>query len=792
LPDNCNHIYAHSVEGRPESEWETLAAHLSEVADVAARHAAKFDAEAWGRAAGLLHDVGKATEEFQKRLRGNPARVDHATAGAKIAIDRYGAWGRLLSYAIAGHHAGLADWSGAAASGGPSPLSQRLAANLPVPPDWQAHCDGLAESLPSIATTSRSGLSSDPNLAREGPSLAHFTRMIFSALVDADRLATEAFYRRRGGKLRAPRGGWPALAELKARLDACMTSLAARARGSASNAGQKIVLSERARVLVNARRAAAAKPGLFSLTVPTGGGKTLASLTFALDHAVAHDLDRIIYVIPFTSIIEQTAAVFREALGPDLWGAVIEHHSAFREDEALARVEQEAGGESALQAGERLRFATETWDAPIVVTTAVQFFESLFSNRPGRCRKLHNIAKSVVVLDEAQMLPLPLLRPTVAAIEELALRYHTSVVLCTATQPAITAVGRGGKGCFQGGLESVSEIVEEPEGLYYSLRRVTVAPIRTVTPDKLSAALCKHPKVLCIVGTRTQARELYGLMRQRDAASPTFHLSALMCGAHRSRRLAEIKAALSDGGCRVVATTVIEAGVDIDFPVVWRQMAGLDSIAQAAGRCNREGRLDASEAVVQPFEVEGWSGLRALRANEAAARETLRHLGSGQDPLGPEAIGTYFDRLYAAMMHGHDDGLDSKGIMRLLNEQAFEGAFPFAEIASKYRMIDSIMEPVIVPWDADARTAIADLADPTLPPEDIRPVARRLQPYIVNVPKTAFRSLKLAGRIEPINPRRFDEQFIRLTDEAVSALYSDDLGLDWSDPTFRAAEDNLF
>ncbi|MEQ1671332.1 MAG: CRISPR-associated endonuclease Cas3'', partial [Hyphomicrobium sp.] len=732
-------IFAHSVTDAPESEWEALSEHLSDVGSRCSVLCAKFDAPDWGLAAGLLHDVGKNSAEFQKRLRGSTAKVDHATAGARIACEHFGLWGRLLAYAIGGHHAGLANWIGEAAAGAPSPLERRIDPAYCVPPvtGWQVHCLEVPRLLSPFQPTSRSDTKPVAALNREGPSLALFTRMVFSALVDADRLATEEFYRKARVEREPPRGAWPEISALKVRTDAHMADLAERATTTAVEAGQRLVLAERASVLEAARRAAAGPLGLYSLTVPTGGGKTLASLTFALDHAVTHGLDRVIYVIPFTSIIEQTAHVFRDALGAGLQDCVLEHHSAFREDEALGRLEHAAGGESALQAGERLRFATENWDAPIVVTTAVQFFESLHSNRPSRCRKLHNIARSVVVLDEAQMLPLKLLRPTVAVIEELALKYKTSVVLCTATQPAITAEGRNGLGGLKGGLGEVREIVTNPEQLYNSMSRVTVAPCRKLTQESLAACLCELSQVLCIVGTRPQARDLYKLLIGRDPLTPTFHLSALMCAAHRTKRLEEIRAALNAGGCRVVATTVIEAGVDIDFPAVWRQMAGLDSIAQAAGRCNREGKRARSDAIVQPFEVEGWNTIRELRANEAAARETMRNLASGEDPLCPSAIGRYFDRLYAGKTEGRSDGLDASGIMAALNTGHLQAQLPFADVAAAYRMIESVMEPVIVPWDARASDAIKQLMDPDLPPESSRKNARGLQPYIVNVPREA-------------------------------------------------------
>jgi CRISPR-associated endonuclease/helicase Cas3 len=776
--------YAHSVQDKPESAWETLEAHLEAVARRSASYAGKFGAEDWGRFAGELHDIGKASQEFQARLHGSSKSVDHSTAGARIAADHLGAWGLLLAYAIAGHHAGLANGTGEGLPGTPRALDRRLDKNawsLPDIGDWQAFCT-LPKALSPFAPTKRPDLTGSHD--RIGFSLAFRTRMLFSALVDADRLATEEFYRRAAGQSAAARGMWRPLHDLKARLDDFM-SQKSNAAAAIASAGQRLVQTERAKVLGAARRASQRDPGLFSLTVPTGGGKTLASLTFALDHAIAHGLDRVIYVIPFTSIIEQTASVFRDALGSGLADQVIEHHSAFREDEVLARLETAAGGESSLQAGERLRFATENWDAPIVVTTGVQFFESLFSNRPGRCRKLHNIARSVIILDEAQTLPQKLLRPTLAAIEELALHYKTTAVLCTATQPAVGATRADGRKGLKGGLADIREIVDEPQRLYRSLARVTVQPPRTLSADALAGELAALDKVLCIVGTRAQARDLFKMLGERSGRDTTFHLSALMCPAHRTRKLADIRAALDRGPARVVATTVVEAGVDIDFPCVWRQMAGLDSIAQAAGRCNREGKRTREQAIVQLFEVDGWNSIRELRPNEQAARNVLRR--GFDDVLGLEAIEAYFEHLFWQQ----DSKLDTHGLLAAFNAQAARGWFPFADTAQQYRLIESVMEPLIVSWDDKARAAINALGDPDLPSAGVRAAARRLQPYIVNVPRDPFDRLRRSGRVEAINLHRFDEQFLRLGDEARANIYSEALGLDWGDTSFRTAESNL-
>jgi CRISPR-associated endonuclease/helicase Cas3 len=776
-------IFAHSLPDAHPDHWQSMSEHAEQVALLAKRFAGKFGAVSLGEVAGLLHDVGKYSNEFQSKLRGANNRVDHSTAGARIAVEAFAGFkplGQILAYVIAGHHAGLAN------GGSLQDRLDRTKYVIPVLGEWR-----LELMLPKEVPPPPIQPHPDKSVCdqRNGLLLSVLTRMLFSALVDADRLDTEAFYALAKGRSVPARGDWQSLEVLKRRLDQFMAEKALSARTSDSE-GQRRVNVERAEVLASARAKSALLPGLFSLTVPTGGGKTLASLTFALDHAVKHKLDRVIYVIPFTSIIEQTAVVFREALGRELADHVIEHHSAFREEEALRALERRqgaSGDESSLQAGERMRLATENWDAPIVITTSVQFFESLFSDRPSQCRKLHNIARSVIILDEAQTLPLTLLRPCVAMLDELARNYSASIVLCTATQPALEAVRPDGADGLDGGFTNVREIVDDPKRLYETMRRVTVNKSdKPITDEQLVDELRRYEQVLCIVGTRAHARDVFLALVAHNPDN-TFHLSALMCPAHRSLKLAEIKAALAKGPCRVVATTVVEAGVDIDFPYVYRAMAGLDSIAQAAGRCNREGKRDKEQSIVQLFEIEGRNSIRELRANEAAARSVLRGPHGG-DPLSLGAIESYFDELYWHKMQGRgEDGLDKPGILAMLNERVREPVplLPFEDVAKAFHMIDSVMEPVIISFDGVAQGLIAALAAT----DDIRGVARKLQPYIVNVPKAEFAKLRAAGSIQPAHSHRYDEQFAVL---ASPKIYSKNFGLDWSDPTRRAAEDNLF
>src|SRR5258706_8532531 len=466
--------YAHSGHGVPPDGWQLLKAHLDNVAGEARAKASKFGAGGLAYAAGVLHDIGKYSDKFQARLRGAKLRADHSTAGAQLAASQYGPAGTLIAYAIAGHHAGLANGSDSN-DAHRSTLKTRLADDT-IPPfgAWRQEL-----GLPAPGAMQGPKLKFHPNRAvsreRCGFRVGFFVRMLFSCLVDADYLDTEAHYDSIENRNRE-RGRWPTLAELKTAFDAHMDEKARFARPGDVN-------RLRAEVLSAARTAAAKSPGLFTLTVPTGGGKTLSSLAFALDHAFRHSLDRIIYVIPFTSIIEQTAAVFQEALGAHA-ESVIEHHSAFDED-ALSRKLAELAKSGDLNARDKLKLATENWDAPIIVTTAVQFFESLFAAAPSRCRKLHNIARSVIILDEAQTMPVTLLKPSVAALDELARNYGASVVLCTATQPALIET-TDKEASFEGGFlaKEVREIVPEPERLFAALKRVNVHRVAQPIDDE--------------------------------------------------------------------------------------------------------------------------------------------------------------------------------------------------------------------------------------------------------------------------------------------------------------------
>lgn len=744
--------FAHSTSAADRSNWHPLAAHLNSVASLSAHFARTFSAESLAHVAGLLHDVGKYTREFQERLAGAAIQVDHSTRGGIIAAERYGPLGHLLAYVIAGHHAGLANGDNGKAR---TSLRERLQGiGLPELIDsWDCEI-----TLPQQLTNPKLKLHTRE---RSGFQLAFLARMLFSCLVDADYLDTEAFFDGVEGRRKTARDAKaPELPDLLASLNSHLSKFRTNSK----------VNQVRAEILAHVRQQSVNEPGLFSLTVPTGGGKTLSSLAFALDHAVRHGLRRVIFVIPFTSVAEQNAAEFRKALGPIGGGAVLEHHSAYSE------VMPPASEPDRYQAREKLRLAMENWDVPIIVTTAVQFFESLFAARPSQCRKLHNIAGSVVIIDEAQTLPIKLLRPAVAAIDELARNYRTSVVLCTATQPALNAPD------FRGGLESVRELAPEPPELYRKLDRVRVRHVGTLDDVELAAQLRSRDQVLCIVNNRRHARTVYRALVDLPGA---IHLTTLMCAKHRSLMLAEARMRLNAGEpCRLVSTSLIEAGVDISLPSVYRAEAGLDSIAQAAGRCNRHGERAAEHSEVCVFATanDNWAPPAELRQFAQAAQEVMRQPQFRSDPLAPDAIEAYFRLLY---WQRGDAELDAADLLGLCASSRID-SLPMETLAAKFRMIDTVQMPVIVPFKANEEDNEAHLSIEGLRhAEQVGALARKLQPYLVHLPPKGFEALRKAGAVQPIAPEKWGEQFMELVNED---LYDPRIGLFWDDPVFIKSE----
>ena len=700
--------YAHTLENKPESEWQCLEDHLHNVAEFAARHAKAFQSANWGHMLGLLHDIGKYRPEFQDKLiRQSKRRVDHKSVGAKLVWEALGQPGQLMGYCIAGHHGGLPNYSISRTDSSTS-LQDILAQATHLP---SAAPDPTRNVIPP----------SLPFRPTDAFQIAFFTRMLFSALVDADYLDTECFMDPEKFVARKP---GPSLSELLAPLNDRLDQFSSQGR----------INLLRSEILRHCRISAELDPGLFTLTVPTGGGKTLSSMAFALEHALQHGHRRIIYVIPYTSIIEQNAKIFRDIFPPD---SVVEHHSNF-DDRSFLEDRDQFG------AGLRHRLACENWDAPVIVTTNVQFFESLYAAKPSRCRKLHNLTGSVIILDEAQMLPVDYLKPCLRALEELSKNYRASVVLCTATQPALKKRDE-----FKHGLEGVREIASDPMRMHQEFLRTRLEDAGTLSLEDVAELIRDKEQVLCIVNTRARASELFGLVHDEPGAR---HLSALMCPAHRSQELKKIREVLKNGEpCRVVSTQLVEAGVDVSFPEVIREMAGLDSIAQAAGRCNREAELKGLGRVTVFTPEEGLAP--AFKQAVGSAQSTLRHYG--HDPFAPEAVEYFFSETYWLQ----EAQLDKKGVLDEFTIKAANWAF--RDVANRFRLIENTMFPVIIPFNQNAENLIERLPFAAAPGG----LLRELQHYTVQIYAHQLAALDEAGAIEYV-----DEQYPVLIDTELYGL----------------------
>lgn len=698
---NTREIYAHTLDGRPSCDWEPLyggGSHAERVEECLHTFSPSFSPEVAEAIApylsvmGLVHDMGKASADFQEYLKGRGASVDHKTAGAKWAMEHCGHMGKIMAYALYGHHSGL-------------PKGVSLFENLR---DYEYRA-GVTEALPMCKVPEKtpplgSGCVTKEELAFQ---LMLGARMLHSTLIDADWLATESFME-------------PNTAERRARVvrdsvRVLSESLEAYLQAKERNSTGKISALRR-EIHEACYRAAREAPGVFRLNVPTGGGKTLSSLSFALEHACRHGLNRVIYVIPYTSIIDQTARVFREVLGEE---NVVEHHSNI----------------TASNDSEDNRMATENWDAPVIVTTTVQFFESLYSAGNQQCRKVHNIGRSVIIFDEAQCLPCDLLSPCIHTMKALQRLCGCSLVLCTATQPAFEFRQE----YFQIGWKEqalTSLIGEELERkLAQEMKRVKVEELGSMTKPELvghfAATGCSS--ALFIVNLTRQARELFELFSQ-SGREGVYHLSARMCAAHRVEVLNRVSDRLEHGKPTIlVATRVVEAGVDISFPVVYRDACGLDSLAQAAGRCNRNGELPIG--LVYSFRDEECvpSNMADLRDGIYAA-EDVRATMPDSDFFHPDRIQRYFQLFYSKRKMG-TKCWDKAGIGEKTGSGAsMLEAWDFPEIDAEFKMIPQGQRSVIVCYGAEAenlrnRLLGMDHAGVKLSRRDYR----ILQQYAVNI-----------------------------------------------------------
>ena len=714
-------LIAH-VHPADANRTERLEEHAAAVKNRATLFGARFGCGTLAGFAGGIHDFGKAAPDVQQYLwgaagecseedDGQPTRQkkgpDHSSAGAQFAERFLPGLGLLLAYATAGHHAGMPDGIAASASS----LENRLRKALP---DWETPARG--QLPPDLFGCDLAAIAREVKPFAEdgdGYSLAFLSRMVFSCLVDADFLETERFMDGERAAFREEAAGLD-FAALQDRMDVHFKKLGEKV--SVAGVAATPVNSIRGEVRADCLSAAELPPGLFTLTVPTGGGKTLSSMAFALQHAKRHGLDRVVYVIPYTSIIEQNAQVFRDVFGD---AAVLEHHGNVDYDSAPSG----------------MRLLAENWDAPIVVTTSVQFFESLHANRSSACRKLHNLARSVVILDEAQSLPLDLLRPCLRSLDELVRHYGTSVVLCTATQPAVLA-GQLAKGGLTGGAIGCREIIPPNRRLHERLRRVSATRI----PGRISDAElldrgAGHPSVLVVVNTRRHARELFEAARQRLPERPVFHLSAQMCPRHRAEILGIVKGLLKSGKpCLLVSTQLIEAGVDIDFPCVFRELAGADSLAQAAGRCNREGLLAGLGQVFFFESSENHSPPGFLATAAAKGNEVLALPEFAGDLLDPALVTRYFELLYA----DQKQSLDRLSVLTDLIPPAMPTerkdflVYQFRTLGESFHLISEPSISVFVPYGEEGWRLCEQLRS-TFETGERRRLVRKLRRYAVSL-----------------------------------------------------------
>jgi CRISPR-associated endonuclease/helicase Cas3 len=733
-----------------EDKPHLLYVHLRSVGQLASQFAALMNPQLCeaARWAGLLHDLGKYRDEFQQYLRGQRASSEethHAIYGAALTFQQK-CIGPTL--AIAGHHAGLHNW-------------HQLAEELKADTKYQAQAqlpqmrERFVEELGELA-----GKIKEPDfISTSRLSAELYTRMLFSALVDADFLDTESHH------------------TLAQRLTHSLQpdELLHRVIADKESKPRDGELNElRNRIFQQCLEAAQSEPGFFSLTVPTGGGKTLAGMAFALAHAQRHKLRRVIVVIPYLSIIEQNAAQYRRILDPEKKGIVTENHSAVTPPEDTSETRPLKPFEK-----HATEYAAENWDAPVIVTTSVQFIEFLFANRTSRCRKLHNVARSVVIFDEVQTLPPHLLNPLLNVLRELRDHYSVSFVFSTATQPAFRHRPRHLEEGFKAGevceiTAGTAETFRKLQRVHYSLPGVG----RTMSWVEVADNLAAQQQSLCVVNLRRHAYELW---EQLNCALPVaerdglFHLSSAMCAQHRFDLLGDSDNPQPDTirhrlrhklPCHLVSTQLIEAGVDVDFPVVYRALGPLDSIVQAAGRCNREGRLTGADGqptlgqvvVFQPEEHKLPHGVYS-KATDITAILLLR---TNADDLAQnhELFAEYFDQLCQLTE------TDQEQI------QVDRAELKYREVAAKARVISDDTKPVIVPYGKgaeiinDIRTRQLESGQPRFTRADLR----RLQRYIVNLYSPQFRQLEALKQIAPLLPNL--ELYV-----LTAGLYHEHLGL---------------
>lgn len=704
-------IISHLYQDKSDGHWviQSNEEHTAGVAERASRFANEFGMASWGKTLGLLHDKGKESNAFQQHIRKDSGYAPetkvaedyhHAYIGGIIARNLYGKnFDNFLTNQIISHHTGLHD---------SDELDKKLCKEIPQEIDTHINKIKLNRPPANIA----------PN------DFHHLARMLYSCLVDADFLDTEVFMDKESSALRNNKASMSTLLPM---LEKYLSDLKKDAKDTEVNRIRNLVQEQ-------CLKMSKTPIGFYSLTVPTGGGKTLSSLLWAMKHAIHNGQKRIIIAIPYTSIIMQTADILRKIFGEE---NVLEHHS---------NIAPEAINDEIMQ--EKLKLATENWDYPIIVTTNVQLFESMFSNKPSKCRKLHSIVNSIIILDEVQTLPMDYLEPIVDSLKTYNKLFNTSILFTTASQPVLRGAieGCNPKASFKG-IDKVTEVIPESFKLHDKLRRVKLELNNDgKTYNEVANMLCKYKRVLCIVNTRKDAKELYERLPQEGI---TLHLSKMMCPAHISETIEHIKKALTDNKnevIRVVSTQLVEAGVDIDFPVVYRQEAGLDSILQAAGRCNREGKNDISTTYVFSLSKEH----NLPKGYIQDANNARLNLQAQVDYFSPEAMASYFKQLYCRR-----DTFDKKDIKHYLYNVK---DLYFATAAKEFQLIEDTGKNVIVCWNNSM-----ELVQQLLQEGPSYLLMKKLSKYSVNIHNNDFDTLRNMGviseKVEGIYVVEYKEQY---------------------------------
>ncbi len=703
---------------RDDGQEQPLLEHLIGTAEKASLYAKPFGKCKTAYLCGLFHDIGKYSKEFQSRIKNNGKLCDHSTAGAKELVSVNKRIGTLLGYVIAGHHSGLLNGGSWASMPEDGSLQGRLKKEVPV---YNAYNTEISNDMIPLIKDIASEIACTKSLDEcdQGNCFSFLVRMIYSCLVDADYIDTEEFINDK----KVIRGVSCDFSDLEDKIIKHVNGV---------NLTREIN-KKRREIFEQCLKKAAGTPGVYKLSVPTGGGKTLSSMAFALRHIKFNPkLRRIIYVIPFMSIIEQNAKVFSDILGKEY---ILEHHSNYdfeHSDEETYNIK---------------KLSAENWDVPIVVTTNVQFFESIYSNKSSKLRKLHNISNSVIILDEVQMLPTEHLIPCIKALEELVNNYNCTVVLCSATQSEAER--------FMSSKIKPIEICSNITELYNFFNKTRIKFIGRKTSSDLIHLVKGENQCLLVVNTKRQARKLYEKIKEELGEEGVFHLSTYMCPLNRLEKIEVIKDRLDNKSkCIVVSTSLIEAGVDIDFPVVYRAMCGLDSIIQAAGRCNRERKLDIAYLFVFDFEDEDFKVNKSSRFGDyLSKRQNITEIIKDRfdDVTRPDAIKEYFNYLFSNVSKSE---LDEKNILERLNNGFYKYSsdyfnFDFENIANDFRIIDDNSYSVIVKYNEDAKKIINEIEYGYLTKEKLR----SLQKYTVTLHIYEFNKLKEVNAIKIIGEK---------------------------------------